>query len=972
MSHLRLFTGIALLLLLPAAGLSQSVQLADSLNRQGMDYYESGNYREAEFYLREAFLLYEKQATPDVWLSPGIDYAEILVDRSKYEQALPLFEQLKKVAVSQNNIQAQARIENDLGWLRKKVGLYEKALQHLRDAIPLAEESQDTLRLGYIYNNIGSIYNAMGDYEASLKYREKSLFFKNKTDDKQGVSITLNNLGYTYKKLSFYDKALEYYTRSLAIRKELNNADLLGAAYNNVASLYSDIGEYDKALINYQLSLEYKKSTGDPSSSATTLNNIGTLYGVLGQPEQELAYYQKSMKLKEQYANAASLAVTYSNIASSFGENGQREKALAYYQQALELRKRAGNPRAIASTFLDLAQFEKNRNQFLKSDQYIAQARTIADSTRDRSLQQKTFSLEGDLKFAQGNYKGASRKYKKAWDYSRSLGKSARIRPLKGLAYSYHQLNSDSALHYGQQAIDFIETMRSQTGPLSRFKSGYFKQHAGFYKAMASWALEYEESTEEAFRLVESAKARALADELSEAVQRIDESLPEKERIKRAQQLSDITDLYSQLKNTTDTDKQQNLKSKIYEKELAYASFEHELTQKFARYKRLENPDPISLQQARRICDASTAVLEYALTDDQLLIFFISSQEVQTRQFSFPDDKNLDSGSSPLSQIVLNFRDAILSRAPKDSIQSISRILYAQLIAPFKDQLSSYENIIIIPDMVLAYMPFEALYDGNNYLVSQFNIKYSPSFTGLSLLPKPTGNSPPKLLAIGNSNQSAPVSNMPVLPSVNFEIESIARIFSDVTIINDAEATESSVKNILQEGFSMVHIAAHSVIDEQNSSLSGIVLGKTKNEIGIGDDGLLQNSEIHRLKISSDMVVLSACKSGIGNLMSGEGMLGLQRAFFNSGASTVVVSLWDVYDRSTTQLMRDFYTAVKDRHKNKTWSDSWNSFLRWAGWDDSMPFGDTASAMRKAKLAMIEHPRYNHPVYWAPFVVVGR
>jgi CHAT domain-containing protein len=108
----------------------------------------------------------------------------------------------------------------------------------------------------------------------------------------------------------------------------------------------------------------------------------------------------------------------------------------------------------------------------------------------------------------------------------------------------------------------------------------------------------------------------------------------------------------------------------------------------------------------------------------------------------------------------------------------------------------------------------------------------------------------------------------------------------------------------------------------------------------------------------------------MGNLVNGEGMLGLQRAFLNAGASAVVVSLWDVYDRSTTLMMQSFYKNLNDAPDS--WADSWSRFMRWTGWDRSMPFGNTPSSMRRAKLAMLNSAEYNHPVYWAPFVVVGR
>lgn len=318
----------------------------------------------------------------------------------------------------------------------------------------------------------------------------------------------------------------------------------------------------------------------------------------------------------------------------------------------------------------------------------------------------------------------------------------------------------------------------------------------------------------------------------------------------------------------------------------------------------------------------------------------------------------------------MQFRDAILSRAPKDSLKSLSAPIYDQLIAPFQNNLASYENIIVVPDAFLAYLPFKALQNNNNYLVSQFNMKYTPSMTGFSLITKPRHQTPPTLLAVGNSNQYTSDTQMPTLPSVDLEVKSIAGLFEKAVIQNAENVTERIVKNRLQDNYSFIHVAAHSIIDEENSAQSGIVLNRRKDETNLENDGFLRSSEIYRLNIPGSVVVLSACESGIGQMINGEGMLGLQRAFFTAGASTVVVSLWDVYDRSTTQFMPIFYEALLEN--NGSWADSWQNLLRWAGWDESVPFGKTASALRAAKLTMLEHPEYRHPVYWAPFIAVGR
>jgi len=109
----------------------------------------------------------------------------------------------------------------------------------------------------------------------------------------------------------------------------------------------------------------------------------------------------------------------------------------------------------------------------------------------------------------------------------------------------------------------------------------------------------------------------------------------------------------------------------------------------------------------------------------------------------------------------------------------------------------------------------------------------------------------------------------------------------------------------------------------------------------------------------------------MGKVVKGEGMLGLQRSFFYAGTSTVVVSLWNVYDRSTASLMNEFYKSILKQNKNSRTS-WWNKIARNIGWDDSIPFGEKATAMQRAKLQLINHPLYNHPVYWAPFIVVGR
>ncbi len=223
MNSFRFFLVAVLTLALPLWVFGQSLEHADSLNKVGKNYYEAGQYREAETHYKQAYDLYKKLAGAETWLSPGIDYAEILVDRSKYQPAIELFKKLNEVARRLDDTAARARIENDLGWVYGKIDANDEALKHLKNALPLAGQIGDTLRLGFISNNIGSIYNARGDYREGLKYREKSLAYLQQIDAKSYVSIALNNIARTYEELALYDKAIDYYEQSLEIRKELGN-----------------------------------------------------------------------------------------------------------------------------------------------------------------------------------------------------------------------------------------------------------------------------------------------------------------------------------------------------------------------------------------------------------------------------------------------------------------------------------------------------------------------------------------------------------------------------------------------------------------------------------------------------------------------------------------------------------------------------------------------------------------------------
>ena len=182
------------------------------------------------------------------------------------------------------------------------------------------------------------------------------------------------------------------------------------------------------------------------------------------------------------------------------------------------------------------------------------------------------------------------------------------------------------------------------------------------------------------------------------------------------------------------------------------------------------------------------------------------------------------------------------------------------------------------------------------------------------------------------------------LPYSGREVRHVARCFHDdeVDVLSESQAKEDDIKSRFLEEYRIIHFACHGFLDEKTPRRSALVLTLDDDP---NEDGFLQAREISSLRINADLVVLSACQTGKGRLENGEGVLGLPRSFFYAGARSTISSLWKVNDKSTSEIMPDFYRYLA------------------AG-------SDKARALRLAKLKMLKS-RFSHPFYWAAFVLNG-
>jgi len=318
-------------------------------------------------------------------------------------------------------------------------------------------------------------------------------------------------------------------------------------------------------------------------------------------------------------------------------------------------------------------------------------------------------------------------------------------------------------------------------------------------------------------------------------------------------------------------------------------------------------------------------MLEYWLSEDKLYIWAISHTGVHLATVPF-DSARQEILRESLAYFTGNYEET------KYYLGELYRIL----IAPVKNDLIENCNLVIIPHSKLHFVPFQALMDEKgSYLIDHYFVSYAPSASILKQTEKNRHAHGNSLLAMALGNLS--IDGMEELPSTIPEIENIAPLFEKSVIRFEKECTIDYFEANAPE-FSYIHLATHGVYNSNSPFSSFILFNKTPN-----NDGKLKVADIFGLRLNANLVTLSACQTGLGQISNSDELVGLSRAFIYAGTPSIVVSLWSVADEPTSKLMIYFYEYLKTKPTNEA----------------------LTLAQRKLKL------EFEAPYYWAPFVLIG-
>ena len=914
-------------------------EVANAYHNLGTVAAQQGNPKAALKQLKKGLAVAQNQKiAPSLRANIIASLGSAYQDLGNYEQALAEFQ--RGLRLLNPDISAHqkplATLYNYMGVNFVSAGDLDRGLSFYQKELALLKEMYGDGHpdVAGVYNNMGGVSYRSGDIGQAVDYFKKAAqsFEKAFGTNHPSVAMTYNNLGASYFQMNELEQAIRYLEKSAEIKEAVQGPDHpdLAPSYNNIGGLYLELERYEEAKQNLQEALRIRKEALGPNHPklTNTYSTLGNLFLEQQQPDSAISYFEREVAItqKQRGPDHPYVADALNNIAKSYAEQAFYERALSYHQQALqvlgddfEADRRAENPKVNGLRYPNYA------------------VRILGDKSRTL---QKTYEQHGDL--------------------SKLEAALATVQRLSEL-------------------IDFLQvSFRSEQSKLMISEQSHEMYELGIEVAHKLHQ-ETGQATylEQAFYFAEKSKTRVILERINAQQAKKFAGVPDSLITHEQQLRKDIAQLREKLRRSIDEQGQSHqtyqLRDSVFTLSQSLHDHQRLLERRYPRYHNLKYnqqiPSVSEIQQKLRQQDLS--LIEYFHGSSATWGFVVNGTDLSIHKL--PHD-------STLHQQVWEFREAIAQQSNETYVQ-LGSSLYQKLMQPLMGAVTN-SDILIIPDGVMNLLPFEALLteevtpsqDDINfaelpYVINDVTSSYSPSISMSSLFRDSESQRYSQSFAA-----FAPVFNFSAssiqrrqgradgqwspLPSTKLEVQQIAELFDDgrslwEMVFGDPDAPDLFMEDVATEGnfkqrdlsrYKYLHLATHAFAGDSATSRSGIVFHQQDRS---DEDDILYADEIYTLNLQNELLVLSACETGSGKVVKGEGIIGLSRAFQYAGVDNLLVSLWKVDDRSTAKLMIDFYRQTLD-------GDSFDGSLR------------------SAKQQLIATSTYAHPQYWAPFVLLGQ
>ncbi len=895
----------------------------------------------------------------------------------------------------------------DIAYCYGKMGYYEEQMKYYRKSlanyVPVLGESHS--KTVFVYSDIGNCYGFKGDFDQQIAYNQKALDMALRKDSKvsrKDLAFFYKSLGEAYAAKGDYEKSLDYNERSLEIRRIVfgEYSQEVANNYHNIGWSLGKKGEYHKALGFFRKALDITNTTQGPGHPdlGKRYNSLGWCYGKTGDLPEQFKYLKLALKnhIRHLGSQHPEVASTYSQLAAGFEKISEHERQLQYYQKALAIQLHSLGPshpdvassyRHIGRTFGQMGKRDEEEIHYLKSLNLLLSAKTSAypDLARSYISVGKHYQQRGFLEKALTHYQKAIMVLCSDFDdpdiyqlpeLSGGFAKTILLEALTRKAGAWLEwfVRDEPAVPEG---IAALETYQLAAKLLDRLRISLTSEDAKLNLSTNYMSI-YEEGVraavllynrtgnrqycQEAFALAEKGKAflllQAMMDKEARQFAGIPDTLIAADKHHKINLRFYERQLHQVIRNN-DSLATNHFREVLFRETRAFDRLRTMLEKSYPEYYRLKYERPVTSVdrlQKEILQDKPVALIEYFKSDSTLYIFRVTREElmVHTVPVDAPFNKTLHTLHRSLIQPNVTQEPEFAYREFSNAAYEVYRTILEPVLIPGK-----WQHLIIIPDDILGRIPFEVLLSREpphkpdfttanlQYLLEDYTISYAWSATLLE------NNTQPALAAQGNQSVGmagfAPSfspgflalshcssEGLPVLACSEKEVSQAARLMAGKVYIGH----DASKHNFIQASGenNVLHLATHACVDD---------LFPMNNRIFFEDEPVT-TADLFGMNINAEMVVLSACNSGTGNYIRGEGMMSLSRGFAYAGCQSLVMSLWAVDDCATAAIMENFYREIAQGH-------------------------DKALSLRKAKLNYIRQygKPTSHPYYWAAFVQSG-
>lgn len=973
--------------------------LATSLNNLASLHETQGQYALAEPFFKQALAIREKVFGPDHPNTATVlnNLAGLYESMGRYQESDDLYRRVLGIreATLGPNHPLTANTLNDLGLLYSDMGRSEEALSQLHRALEIRENTLGTrhpevaatlTNLAAVYVDIGNYPEAESFYRQALKIRQEAFGPLNRD-----VAQAHNNLGYLFDTIGDWRQAEAQYREALDIWEKVLPPDHpdIAAVSNNLAELYKAMGDYERARPLYDRSLAIRLKLFGPTHPAVAvgLNNLAGLYDDMGEWRQAEDLYRKALaNVSDTLGPDSSMAAAVmSNLGSLLSRHDQLAEAESLYRKALAIRLDTFGKEhpSVALSLNNLGSLYMYENDYPKALDRFTQA-LATEKTAVGSHHPNISHLHINMALAHAllkEYEAANRSFRLALDVDARLIDSVMGFTSEDRQLIFLALKKQGIMAYLSLVTQYLAD--HSTARLDAFNI-WIRRKGIIFEAQRRF--------QEALAYSENAKIQRMFFELTRIRTQLSKLAFQKPGVGGDEALREKIDTLEKQKDEL-------------ENQMAA------LSQTFARQKKYQKADAYALAQA---LPDNSALVEFARLDFyNYTSTEPASSWLPPHYIAFVlldgqgnDVALVDLGSADeIDQIIADHKRASRDLTAEGYRQTLEAAgnLYHRVFAPIQKHLGSIRTVFLSPDGNLSLIPFEVLVgpDGR-YLVEDYIFNYLPAGRDLLNFDSSGLKSSDQALLLGDPDYDL---NLPVnspwqttgrsetmrsihfspLPGTREEVMAIHEMLDTSKVYTGDQALEK----VLEQARSpkIVHLATHGfflqdldltslmgeksqvrdlVFDPGQHRLehfdnpllrSGLALAGANHSLAAADpalsDGILTAEKVLGLHLQgTELVVLSACQTGLGEVKAGEGIYGLRRTFLQAGAKSLVMSMWPVPDRETKELMVAFYKNYLSAQTDKVQS------------------------LRQALLQVKKtaETRYGHPfpIYWGGFVFLGQ